>query len=398
MDDETSLRVYSDPLARWFVTEAYRIADTAELVRATGERIVMAGLPLYRFAYFQRTLHPEFSGKGYFWRRGRGVEAGSVPHGFDQGAEYRDNPLPRVYAERRIIRYRLEGTAPEAPVLRQLQSEGATDYVALPLFFSGGHVDALSIVSDRPGGFTDADLDRLYHLHFAFTRIVETHSLRDTAANLLDAYVGRAAGQRILAGEVKRGDGQTIDAVIWYCDLRGFTRASDDLPRDSVICLLNDYFGVMGAAVTSAGGEILKFMGDGMLAMLPVATPAKRAETAVRATGAASDAARSIGLLNDRRIPSGEQPLRFGLALHLGEVMFGNIGASQRLDFTVIGPAVNYAARLEKVCAAVGRPVVLSKAVADLLPTGAVEPLGLHPLKDIDRPQPIYGLSAAQAA
>ncbi|MBL0897896.1 MAG: hypothetical protein IBJ17_04245, partial [Reyranella sp.] len=137
MDDETSLRVYSDPLARWFVTEAYRIADTAELVRATGERIVMAGLPLYRFAYFQRTLHPEFSGKGYFWRRGRGVEAGSVPHGFDQGAEYRDNPLPRVYAERRIIRYRLEGTAPEAPVLRQLQSEGATDYVALPLFFSG---------------------------------------------------------------------------------------------------------------------------------------------------------------------------------------------------------------------------------------------------------------------
>jgi adenylate cyclase len=394
MDDETSLRVYRDPLARWFVTEAYRIADTAELVKATGEQIVAAGLPLYRLAYFQRTLHPEFSGKGYFWRRGRGVEAGTVPHGFEQGAEYRDNPLPRVYAERRIIRYPLEGTTPEAPVLRQLQSEGATDYVALPLLFSGGHVDALSIVSDRPGGFTTADLDRLYHLHFAFTRIVETHSLRDTAANLLDAYVGRAAGQRILAGEVKRGDGQTIDAVIWYCDLRGFTRASDDLPRDSVICLLNDYFGVMGAAVTSAGGEILKFMGDGMLAMLPVADPGRRVETAMRATDAASTAARSIGLLNERRVPNGEQPLRFGLALHVGEVMFGNIGASQRLDFTVIGPAVNYAARLEKACAATGRSIVLSQPVAELLPAGSTVALGLHDFKDIDQPQPIYGLAA----
>ncbi len=272
--------------------------DTTELIAATGEQIVAAGLPLYRLAYFQRTLHPEFSGKGYFWRRGRGVEVGSVPHGFQAGADYLDNPLPAVYQHRKIVRIRLEGEEPQAPVLRQLKSEGATDYVALPLFFTGGHIDALSIVSDRPGGFTGSDLDRLYLLHFAFTRIVETHSLRDTATNLLDAYVGRAAGERILAGEVKRGEGQTIEAVIWYCDLRGFTRTSDVLPRDSVICLLNDYFGAMGAAVTSAGGEILKFMGDAMLAMLPVADPAGRTATVGRAVHAASTAAQSIAVLN----------------------------------------------------------------------------------------------------
>ena len=127
-------------------------------------------------------------------------------------------------------------------------------------------------MSDRPGGFSADDLDRMFQLQFAFTRIVETHSLRDTAVNLLDAYVGRAAGQRILAGEVKRGDGQTIEAVLWYCDLRGFTRASDRLPRDAIIALLNDYFTIMGGAVTGAGGEVLKFMGDGMLAMLPIAS------------------------------------------------------------------------------------------------------------------------------
>lgn len=392
MDEVTLSRVYDDPLAHWFATEAYRISDTAELIAATGEQIVAAGLPLYRLAYFQRTWHPEIAGKGYFWRRGRGVEWGSTPHGFQDGAEYRDNPLPAVYEQRKIFRFRLEDEEPQAPVLRQLKGEGATDYVALPLFFSTGHVDALSIVSDRPGGFTGGDLDRLYLLHFAFTRIVETHSLRDTATNLLDAYVGRAAGERILAGEVKRGEGQTLEAVIWYCDLRGFTRTSDVLSRDSVICLLNDYFGAMGAAVTSAGGEILKFMGDGMLAMLPIAGPADRAAAAGRAVHAASVAAQSIAVLNGSRMAVGDQPLRFGLALHLGEVMFGNIGASQRLDFTVIGPAVNYAARLEKVAALTGHPIVLSQAVADLLPGSAVESLGPHSLKDIDQPQMVYRL------
>lgn len=392
MDEVTLSRVYDDPLAHWFATEAYRIADTAELIAATGEQIVAAGLPLYRLAYFQRTLHPEFSGKGYFWRRGRGVEWGATPHGFQDGAEYRDNPLPAVYEQRKIFRFRLEGEEPQAPVLRQLKGEGATDYVALPLFFSNGHIDALSLVSDRPGGFAGGDLDRLYLLHFAFSRIVETHALRDIATNLLDAYVGRAAGERILAGEVRRGDGQTLEAVIWYCDLRGFTRTSDVLPRDSVICLLNDYFGAMGAAVTAAGGEILKFMGDAMLAMLPIAGPTDRAAAVARAVQAASAAAQSIAVLNGSRRAAGDQPLRFGLALHLGEVMFGNIGASQRLDFTVIGPAVNYAARLEKVAALTGRPVVLSQAVADLLPAATVEPLGRHTLKDIEQPQMVFGL------
>lgn len=393
MDDETALRVYRDPLARWFVTEAYRIADTGRLIAATGEQIVAAGLPLARLAYFQETLHPEFHGRGYFWRRGRGVDVQTVPHGFRMTADFQDNPLPAVYKHRRIVRHRLEETAPQAPVLRQLQAEGATDYVALPLFFSSGHVDALSLVSDRPGGFDQEDLDRLYHLHFPFTRVIENLSLREMAANLLDAYVGRAAGQRILAGEVKRGEGQTIEAVIWYCDLRGFTRTSDSLPRDSVICLLNDYFGAMGAAVSQAGGEILKFMGDAMLAMLPVDSADKRAETAERAVRAASEAATAIAVLNDQRRDRGEQPLRFGLALHIGEVMFGNIGASSRLDFTVIGPAVNYAARLEKVCAVSGEQIVLSQAVAALLPAEATAPIGTHALKDVDEPQQVYRLA-----
>ncbi len=392
MDDDIAQRVYSDPVARWFVTEAYRITDTAELVAAAGEQLVLSGIPLYRLAYFQLTLHPEFAGKGYMWRRGRGVETGTRPHGDNQDSEYRDNPLPPVLEQQKTVRVRLDRVEPQSPLLRQLKEEGATDYVALPLLFTTGHVDALSVVSDAPDGFSMSDLDRMFLLQFAFTRLVEIHSLRDTASHLLDAYVGRAAGRRILAGEVKRGDGQTIEAVIWYCDLRGFTRASDTLPRDAIITLLNDYFDTMGGLVTNAGGEILKFMGDGMLAIFPVASGDVRAETASRAARAAASAMDAMLVLNRVRAAEGEPAVRFGLALHIGEVMFGNIGASQRLDFTVIGRAVNHAARLEKLCGPLDRSVLLSPSLAELLPENEIEPLGQHAMKDIDAPQRIYGL------
>jgi adenylate cyclase len=338
------------------------------------------------------TLHPEFQGRGYFWRRGKGVQTGVRPHGDNQDAEYRDNPLPAVLEQHKTVRVRLDRIEPQAPLLRELKDEGATDYVALPLLFTDGHVDALSVVSDTPGGFSSTDLDRMYLLQFAFTRLVEIHSLRDTASHLLDAYVGRAAGRRILAGEVKRGDGQTIEAVIWYCDLRGFTRASDSLPRDAIIALLNDYFDTMGDIVTSAGGEILKFMGDGMLAIFPVPTPGQRADTASAAMRAAASAVDAMLVLNRIRSAEGEPTVRFGLALHIGEVMFGNIGASQRLDFTVIGPAVNHAARLEKLCSPLDRTVLVSSAMAELLAPGDVEPLGPHDLKDIDAPQHVFAL------
>ncbi len=394
MDEEITSRVYADPLARWFVTEAYKIADTGQLVAAAGEQLVKAGIPLYRLAYFQLTLHPELDGHAYLWRRGQAVQVQSAPAGLRERPEFRDNPMAVVYEQRKTLRVRLEAVEPKAPVLRQFKDEGATDYVALPLLFGNGHVDGLSVVSDKPGGFSMTDLDRMFLLQFAFTRIVESHALRDTAANLLDAYVGRAAGRRILGGEIRRGAGQTIEAVIWYCDLRGFTRASDSLPRDAVIALLNDYFDTMGNIVTDAGGEILKFMGDGMLAMFPVAAPTERAAVAQRAVDAANSVADAITVLNRIRETAGEPPIRYGLALHFGEVMFGNIGASNRLDFTVIGPAVNYAARLEKLCGQLGRRIVLSSALVRLLAPGSTAEIGRHPLKDIDEPQAVHGLRA----
>jgi adenylate cyclase len=399
MDDDIAIRVYADPLARWFVTEAYRITSTAELVGASGAALNSAGIPVYRLAYFQLFLHPELAGKSYAWRRGgEKILVAEAPHGLQTESRYLDNPLATVFEKKKTIRVRLESVDPEAPVLRELKADGATDYVALPLLLSTGQVHALSISSDRPGGFSASDLDRMFLLQFAFTRIVEIHTLRDTAEYLLDAYVGRAAGRLILSGNIQRRLGQTtIEAVVWYCDLRGFTRASDRLARDAIVALLNDYFGEMGAAVSAGGGEILKFMGDAMLAVFPVEGPSARRETAARAAKAAAEASRAIAAVNQRRTAKGETPIKFGLALHIGEVMFGNIGASARLDFTVIGPAVNHAARLEKLCAAIGCPIVLSAALAALLPGTKVKTLGHHALKDIDEPQTVYALATERA-
>jgi adenylate cyclase len=396
MDDDIARRVYNDPLARWFVTEAYRITDTAALIAASGSEIARAGIPLWRLAYFQFTLHPEVAGKSYTWRLGDQVaRVSAAPHGLLEEQRYRDSPLRPIFEERRTVRVRLERDEPQAPVLRELKGDGATDYVALPLVFSTGHIDALSVVSNTPGGFSRDDLDRMWLLQFAFARIVETHSLRDTATYLLDAYVGRAAGERILAGDVKRGGGETIEAVIWYCDLRGFTSLSDQLSRDMVIALLNDYFGALGAVVTQAGGEILKFIGDAMLAIFPVAHAEARPEVVMRAARAAMAARAAIDELNRQRLARAEPAIRFGLALHLGEVMFGNIGSGARLDFTVIGPAVNHAARLEGLSAAIDRPVVVSSTFAAFLPPRDLTPLGDHALKGIAEPQAVYGLDVA---
>jgi len=182
--------------------------------------------------------------------------------------------------------------------------------------------------------------------------------------------------------------------VIWFSDLRGFTRMSDRLPRAVLIALLNDYFGALANAVCDEAGEILKFMGDGMLAIFPAAG-AGRHDAAARAARAARAAVAAIAALNQERAAKAEPPIRFGIALHVGEVMFGNIGASHRLDFTVIGPAVNHAARLEKLSAAIEQPIVLSAELATLLAPGEAVPLGRHQLRDIDAPQAVFGLNGA---
>ncbi|MDP6814260.1 MAG: adenylate/guanylate cyclase domain-containing protein [Alphaproteobacteria bacterium] len=349
-------------------------------MRQAGEQLHAGGIPLYRLSYIQRTLHPEFIGYGFFWRRGHGVDKVRAPISIEDQSEYRDNPLPAVFEHGKTVRVRLEREAdPQAPLLRQLQAEGATDYVALPVIFTDGRIDGLSVTSDAPGGFSRQDLDRMFALQFMFARIVEIHNLRATATNLLDTYVGHDAGARILDGAIHRGDGETIRAVIWYCDLRGFTGLSDHLPRDDLIGMLNDFFACMAGPVEAAGGQVLKFVGDAMLAIFRIGADDEKT-VAGTALDAAHQAVGAAERLNRQRQADGKPNLDFGLALHIGDVMYGNIGAPSRLDFTVIGPAVNLAARLQAQSRDIGHAILCSAEIAALRP-GRVVSCGPHRMK-----------------
>jgi adenylate cyclase len=220
---------------------------------------------------------------------------------------------------------------------------------------------------------------------------VEVLHQRRTTATLLHTYLGREAGRRVLTGSIRRGEATTLAAALWYCDLRGFTQLSDRLERDQVVELLDDYFGCMAAPVEAMGGEILKFVGDAMLAIFPMRDDLDRDRACRDALTAAERALVDLDGLNQVRQRADKPELKVGLGLHAGAVMYGNIGAPARLDFTVIGPAVNLVTRIESLCPQLGRPLLTSGPFAS--PCGSrLKSLGLHPLKGIEAPQEIFGL------
>jgi adenylate cyclase len=259
-----------------------------------------------------------------------------------------------------------------------------------PLVFSGGNRNAISLATDRPGGFSDPDLAVLDATLPAFAAVAELQQLRRTARDLLNTYVGPNTGERIFSGEVKRGDGEVIHAVLWYCDLRGFTALAEKLPLPEVLALLDAYFDAIAEPVVERGGEILKFMGDAMLAIFPC----EQRENAVcdacdGALAAAEEAVKRVSALNDSHRLENGMTIECGVAVHVGEVMYGNIGAADRLDFTVIGHAVNLVARLAALCAELDRPVVISDAVARASRRELLS-LGQHQLRGIDAPQEAF--------
>jgi adenylate cyclase len=273
-----------------------------------------------------------------------------------------------------------------------MRGEGVTDYIALPLSFTDGSIHASSWTTRQEGGFSDEQLDALRSLVRPLARIVEIINLQRTAATLLDTYVGNRAGERILAGQIRRGHSETMQAAIWLSDLRGFTALSDRLAPEIVVDILNQYFDCQVPAIRKHGGEILKFMGDGLLAVFPIAREGGRVvEVCSRVMGAAHEARANVDAMH---YPSGEtiERFRFGVALHIGGILFGNIGGLSRLDFTCIGPAVNLAARLEKIAGRLHRTVVASDDFARASGTDWTD-LGEFPIAGFAKAQRVYGLT-----
>jgi adenylate cyclase len=272
-----------------------------------------------------------------------------------------------------------------------MREEGVTDYIALPMIQSDGSVHASSWTTKKPGGFTDEHLNGLRSLIPPMTRLIEITRLQRTAMVLLDTYVGNRAGEKILGGQIRRGHTEMMQAAIWLSDLRGFTALSDRLPSETVVDILNLYFDCQVLAIRNHGGEVLKFMGDGLLAVFPIAEqPGDTQVVCTSVLQAAREARANVEAMN---FPVGEtiERFRFGVALHVGRILYGNIGGGNRLDFTCIGPAVNLAARLEKIAGRLHRTVVASGAFMRACEDGWSD-LGEFPIAGFSKAERVYGL------
>jgi adenylate cyclase len=282
------------------------------------------------------------------------------------------------------------------PILKELKAAGATDYLILPLHERGERTSFVSYAADRPGGFSDTDIARLEGLVPAMAIATELISARRMTSDLLEVYLGRDAARRVLAGEVKRGTGSAIRAVLWHCDLKGFTAIADTTEATALITLLDDYFEAMARPVEARGGEVLKFIGDGILAVFRLETMSE-ASAVAHALDASFEAIQNLAALNKKRTEAGLTPLISKLALHLGEVVYGNVGAADRLDFTVIGPAVNSVARIQALCGELDEQVLASAEFAQLAPARLVS-RGLHHLRGLALPTELFALDGQSKA
>lgn len=362
------------------------------------ERLVAAETPVFRASFSLMTMHPEVFGKQLVWNRGGAVRVILRSHEMIASSLYQDSPVAKVRRERQKMRIRLE-TDPEAgryEVCRELKEAGGTDYLILPVAFRNGAHSFVSWATDRPGGFRDEEIALLEALVSTLSLRFELESTRFATESLLETYLGRSAADRVTSGTFKRGQGASIRAVIWTCDLRGFTRMVDSSPLAEVLEALDHYFACVAAPILGHGGEVLKYIGDAVLGIFPIdGDPAAAARSALEA---AAEAFARMAECNAKRAAQGLAPMEFGVALHVGDVMFGNIGTAGRLDFTVIGPAVNEASRVESMCKELGRPLLLTEAFVAASDRSDATSLGQVRLRGVSRDLELFTFAPAQLA
>ena len=383
------------PIVAWLLEERLNIGQSASLVSCLCERLHELGVPVERATIHMPQLHPQIAARSLLWTRGVGeaVESGHL-HADATSEIYLQSPVRHIYEGGLKVRCRIADPHCPAdyPILDDLRGDGYTDYLMLPMSFSTERVNAISFATKDASGFSDLDVATLEAAIPAFGAVMELNHLRRTARTLLDTYVGRHSGEQIFNGAIQRGDGEEIHSVVWYCDLRGFTALSQSQDLNNVIALLNDYFDCVAKPVEDHGGEILKFIGDAMLAIFPCeATEQATCEAADTAIAAAEDALAGIDEINRAREAEGRDMIRVGIAIAVGKVMYGNIGATNRLDFTVIGPAVNLVSRLEPLSTDLERPIVVSEGLARAS-RRALRPIGRFALKGIADEQAAYTL------
>jgi adenylate cyclase len=399
-------------VADWLADAGLRNMPLDDIVDGFARRLNEVGLPIARVFAGMNTLHPMVRARSLIWDRATGPSTRFEFQHVDIDApiilQSPFTPMVRHgIAERR---YDLTAPPPEQdlPLFEELRAAGMTEWLGRVFPFGalapqvGGPGDperldelwlVCSVTTDRPGGFTDAEVETLRELLPVFALAAKATTMRTINQGLLSAYLGQDPASRVLAGTVQRGEVQGVDAVLLFTDLRGFTALADTLPGRELIVLLDDCFDCMVRPVVARGGEILKFLGDGLLAIFRIEDK-PRGETCAAALDAAREALALMANLAETRGPSRQTPA-LDIALHVGHVQYGNVGADARLDFTVIGPAVNEASRIERLCDSLGRHLLMSQAFAQAAEANRDElvSLGRHRLRGVREETELFGLA-----
>lgn len=381
-------------IAAWLIEEGTVGEDLALVLGRFADRLVAIGVPLMRVYLAMPVINADLRALSYQWRRGEAARREEIPHE-REGEEFERSPFRLMLeAGESIRRWPLATLGPTGfDVLDRLRDDGATDHLTCLVTFDPTNVRALrgaamSFTTDSPAGFTDSQVFTLSRFTRLLGLVACRFGLSSLVSEVLHAYVGNDAGERVLRGEIRRGDGHRRSAALLVADLRGFTTVADRAGK-SLVPRLGRHLAAMAEPVEEAGGEVLKFMGDGLLAAFPADEERSRETACPAALRAGLEALRRNALVNRAHI--GEPELALDVALHLGDVFYGNIGAASRLDFTVIGPAVNEACRIETLCKELGRPLLMSAPFAEACgrPT---ESLGRHVLRGVAEPRAIFGL------
>ncbi|WP_372572732.1 adenylate/guanylate cyclase domain-containing protein [Ruegeria jejuensis] len=391
-------------LTSWLLQRGQVGEKQQQLLEGYCRLLLELGVPLLRLHVAQSAFHPKYGGIGFDWLSGEGMTRQTYEHNPSPGADWLNSPLYHLLSSGEGEIHEpvpQDDTPARFPILEELRALGATDYFAVAVHLAehapGQPVDPdnapegllISWTSDAPGGFSDADIDLIRAGLPALALALKSAANRRIAENLMQVYLGRDAGRRVLSGEIQRGSLQEINAVLLYFDLQEFTKLSEQVPGGDLIALLNAYFGVAVRCVHDAKGSILKFMGDGMMAMFNLDTAAASARAGLDAVVALR---RELALLDASRTAQGLTTTGTTRALHSGKILYGNIGAENRLDFTVIGPAVNLTARLSGMHRAVGQDVIVSDVVRRA--AGQTEhdliSLGRYMLRGVSEPQELF--------
>ncbi len=382
------------PLAEWLLTEGQRAHNAEILVAGLTERLLGLGLPLDRLRLSVETLHPQLIAWSVSWYKGQGTSIFLAPHSINLRPDFKGSPIEHIRTGGAEIRYRpaLGFLAHnQQSFFDDLVQEQISDYIALPMVFSNSARNFISFGSKAVEGFSEDDLAKLRALVLFLAPLFETLELRFLSKTLLETYVGPRTADKVLSGSIKRGDGELIQAVIWYSDLRNFTGLTESLPACQLIELLNEYCEHVAAAAEPRGGEILQFIGDAILIVFAAEGEDALRNAANNAVEAAIDAFSGLAVVNHRRQRRQEPAIRFGVGLHVGTVTHGNIGSPSRLGFNVVGGAVNRAARLEAQTKDFETPLLFSSDLAALL-THPSRKLGEVPMRGLKGLHAVHAL------